>query len=64
MDTRLVIVKNGMTYLNLHIAVAAIAALIAPKLAVLSALAALLTGCSVHIERGDARRDEAFNDHT
>ena len=43
MDTRLVIVKNGMTYLNLHIAVVVIAALISPKLAVLSAILVLIS---------------------
>ena len=63
MDTRLVIVKNGMTYLSLHIAVVVIAALISPKLAVLSAILVLISGCSIHIQRGcDAQRDETFND--
>jgi hypothetical protein len=60
MDTRLIIGKHDMTMVNLPIIFVIIAAFIAPRLAVLSAVLALVTGCTVRIERNPEEHSAPF----
>ncbi|MGN1069647.1 MAG: DUF4342 domain-containing protein [Candidatus Fimadaptatus sp.] len=64
MDIRLTIERNGMTLINLPIWVVILAAVMAPRLAVLSAILALVTGCNVRMERNPGVRATPYHhDH-
>lgn len=54
-NIRVLVSRQGMTYINLPLLVAAIAVIAALQLAVIGLAAALLTGCTFRIERDPER---------
>lgn len=62
MNIRVLISRQGMTYINLPLLVAVIAIIAAPQLAVIGLISALLTGCTFKIERDPEREVSPYYD--
>jgi hypothetical protein len=59
-NVRRVVIKQGeRTIAEFPLTIGVVGALAAPVLAALGALAALLTDCTLHIERGDGKKKES-----